>query len=251
MKEIIISLSVPLVFFVCGGAFANNVDQKLLTNLKYQTSSNSSSWHGNGHGGNTGVNPSVNKVPVPNALFLTLIGFVGLIFVRTKKRIITFLAILLLIGGTSVAFAQSIPLIPTLVDQGINLSGSNQAASSSWSWSNSNSNATGGDAVATNMGNNQNVNFQYGGGTHERNAPAVFMGSLFPTAPCQGTANGFLSAFVFGGVGGGMSFTLEQCEIREEARVAYGIGQPEIAKEILCMAKYASQTKFCKKEESI
>lgn len=104
----------------------------------------------------------------------------------------------------------------------------------------------GGISNATNQGNTQSLSSNF---SSPHQAPAVMQGSLFPTAPCQGTANGFLSAFVFGGIGGGSSFTLSNCEIREEARVAYGIGQSEIAKKILCMGKYASKTPECKAEQ--
>lgn len=152
---------------------------------------------------------------------------------------------------SSFAYAQ------TMTDIGnINLSGNNQAASSSYSWSdsysNSSSTATGGNGFggmggnASNSGNAQMVDF-----SNPHQAPSVMMGSLFPTAPCQGTANGFLSAFIFGGLGGGTSFTLSQCEIREEARMAYSIGQPDMAKAIICMAKYAKKTPQCRDHQII
>lgn len=98
-------------------------------------------------------------------------------------------------------------------------------------------NAVGGSA--SNSGNAQAVHFD-----QIRQSPSVFMNSPAPTAPCQATVGGFLSFIAGAGISG--SYTLDNCEIREEARIAYGVGQPEIAKKILCMGKYASKTDECK-----
>lgn len=98
-------------------------------------------------------------------------------------------------------------------------------------------NAVGGSA--SNSGNAQAVHFD-----QIRQSPSVFMNSPAPTAPCQATVGGFLSFIAGAGISG--SYTLDNCEIREEARIAFGVGQPEIAKKILCMGKYASKTDECK-----
>lgn len=96
--------------------------------------------------------------------------------------------------------------------------------------------ATGGEA--TNAGNAQSLS------THQvRQSPAVFMGAPAPTAPCQASLGGFLS--FIGGIGLAGSRTLEECEIRESGRIAHAIGQPEMAKEIVCMGKYAAKTRAC------
>jgi hypothetical protein len=82
-------------------------------------------------------------------------------------------------------------------------------------------------------------------------APALLMGSLFPTAPCQAVIGGGFS-MIFGGGALAGSRTLDQCEIREAARIAHGVGQVDMAKEIICMGEYAAKTSQCaafRKEE--
>ena len=96
----------------------------------------------------------------------------------------------------------------------------------------------GGDA--NNAGNDQNVIFK-----NPQQSPTMIVYAPPPTAPCQASIGGFLS--FIGGIGIAGSRTLEECEIRESSRIAHGVGQPEIAKEILCMGKYAAQTEMCKK----
>lgn len=94
--------------------------------------------------------------------------------------------------------------------------------------------ATGGEA--NNAGNTLQTN-------QVRQSPAVFMGAPAPTAPCQASLGGFLS--FIGGIGLAGSRTLEECEIRESGRIAHAIGQPDMAKEIVCMGKYAAKTRAC------
>lgn len=79
-----------------------------------------------------------------------------------------------------------------------------------------------------------------------RQSPSVFMNTPAPTAPCQATAGGFVT-FIAGG-GFAASYTLEECEIRESARIAHGVGQAQMAKEIMCMGKFAKLTLSCKGE---
>ena len=97
---------------------------------------------------------------------------------------------------------------------------------------------TGTGGAANNAGNSQSLHFD-----QVRQSPAVFMGSPAPTAPCQASMGGFLS--FIGGIGLAGSRTLEECEIRESARIAHAVGQPHMAREILCMGKYASLTRSC------
>lgn len=78
-----------------------------------------------------------------------------------------------------------------------------------------------------------------------RQSPAVFLNVPAPTAACQATIGGFLS--FIGGIGLAGSRTLEECEMRETARLSYAIEQKEIALEILCMTTHASKTRHCKK----
>ena len=96
--------------------------------------------------------------------------------------------------------------------------------------------------AATSEGSNQTSIVQF---DQVRQSPSVFMGAPMPTAVCQATAGGFLS--FIGGVGLAASFTLSQCEIREEARSLVGMGRPDLALQVMCMnAKYTSQLKECK-----
>ena len=78
-----------------------------------------------------------------------------------------------------------------------------------------------------------------------RQSPAVFMAAPLPTAPCQASMGGFLS-FV-GGIGLAGSRTLQECEIREEARMLGGIGRQDLALKVMCMAKYTSQLEECRR----
>jgi hypothetical protein len=93
--------------------------------------------------------------------------------------------------------------------------------------------------TATNDGNSQGVSID-----QPRQSPSVFMGAPAPTAPCQASMGGFLS--FIGGIGLAGSRTLEECEVRESSRIAHAIGQPDMAKEIICMGKYASKTRACR-----
>lgn len=97
---------------------------------------------------------------------------------------------------------------------------------------------TGTGGNASNAGNAQSLHID-----QVRQSPSVFMGSPAPTAPCQASVGGFLS--FIGGIGLAGSRTLEECEIRESARISHAIGQPKMAKQILCMGKYASLTSEC------
>ena len=96
----------------------------------------------------------------------------------------------------------------------------------------------GGAAYNTGSGNAQNLNFE-----QQRQSPAVFMQAPMPTAACQASVGGFLS--FIGGAGFAYSRTLRECEIREASRLAYSINQSAMAKELICMGEYASQTKAC------
>lgn len=98
-------------------------------------------------------------------------------------------------------------------------------------------NGAGGSASST----GQSVHFD-----QIRQSPSVFMSAPAPTGPCQASRGGFFS--FIGGAGLAYSSTLDECEIREESRIAAGIGQPEMAKAILCMAKYASRLEECRKQ---
>lgn len=97
----------------------------------------------------------------------------------------------------------------------------------------------GGSGSASNQGIAQSIHFD-----QVRQSPAVFMNAPAPTAPCQASIGGFLS--FIGGVGLAGSRTLKECELRETARIAHGIGRPDMAKRLLCMGEYASQLQECR-----
>lgn len=88
------------------------------------------------------------------------------------------------------------------------------------------------------QGNSQNVTLNPG--TH---SPAIMAPAMWPTAPCQGTTSIGLS--FIGGAAFGTSRTLDQCEIREAARVAHGLGEVAMSREIICMSQYAAKTSQC------
>ena len=95
--------------------------------------------------------------------------------------------------------------------------------------------------AATSEGSNQTSIVQF---DQVRQSPSVFMGAPMATAPCQASMGGFLS--FIGGIGLAGSRTLEECEIRESARISHAVGEQKMAREILCMGKYASRTSQCK-----
>ncbi len=95
--------------------------------------------------------------------------------------------------------------------------------------------------AANNAGNSLSTSIQY---DQVRQSPAVFMSAPMPTAVCQATAGGFLSFIA--GAGFAASFTLDQCEIREEARSLVGIGRPDLALRVMCgNAKFTSKLAEC------
>ena len=97
---------------------------------------------------------------------------------------------------------------------------------------------TGGDAA----GASNNVQFDQ---VRQWPSPSVLMSAPMPTAPCQASIGGFLS--FIGGAGFAYSRTLQECEKRETARMAWSIGQSDMAKELICMTEYGSQTTQCQK----
>lgn len=269
-------MAIALIFGISTAAVAD-IHQDILDDFVNQVpvytsdfnfnSNGNMSGNNNGNGGNTGTTP-VAQVPEPGQFLLFLTGaFIGWFFIRTaqQKRPSAFhvgamFVVSLFLFYLSITPAKAQVLQP--VNSGITQNGNNQSASTSWSWSDSNSSSsvisnpvsnsvsnasanpiTNSSSIsdASNSGNNQSMNFE----TH-RSAPSMFMTSPNPTANCQAVLSGGFSAFIFGGIFGAGSYTLEQCEIREEARIAYGIGQQDMAKEILCMSKYAKQTEACK-----
>ena len=104
--------------------------------------------------------------------------------------------------------------------------------------------ATGGTGGNNQNSGNQSTSFS-STSTTSHQAPNVSMSSMFPTAPCQAVLSAGFSFIGAGGAAAG-SRTLDECEKREAARIAAGIGQGAMALEIMCMGEYASKTSQCK-----
>jgi len=106
--------------------------------------------------------------------------------------------------------------------------------------------ATGGNSTGGNNQNSGNQSTSFSStSTTSHQAPNVSMSSMFPTAPCQAVLSAGFSFIGAGGAAAG-SRTLDECEKREAARIAAGIGQGAMALEIMCMGEYAAKTSQCK-----
>ena len=80
-------------------------------------------------------------------------------------------------------------------------------------------------------------------------APSFGIGTMFPTAPCQGTKGGGFSV-PWGGAALSGSHTLKECELRETIRTVIhmqdaGVEVGNTAKELLCMTEHGSKTTLC------
>lgn len=80
-------------------------------------------------------------------------------------------------------------------------------------------------------------------------APSFGIGTMFPTAPCQGTKGGGFSV-PWGGAALSGSHTLRECEIRETIRTVIhmngaGIDTGDTAARLLCMTENAKDLPFC------
>ena len=107
--------------------------------------------------------------------------------------------------------------------------------------------------VNKNLNGNKNTNTLIGGSPGglkvPHQAPSFGIGTMFPTAPCQGTKGGGFSV-PWGGAALSGSHTLRECEIRETIRTTIhmngaGINTGDIARELLCKTQEARDTSFC------
>lgn len=103
-------------------------------------------------------------------------------------------------------------------------------------------NATGGNASggsASNAGNAQSLSTSY---SYPRQTPMAMAGFVQPTIPCATARNAGASSPVVG-LAFGFSTDDKECDLREDARLFYAFGQPELAVRLLCQdaAKFGLQ----------
>ena len=96
------------------------------------------------------------------------------------------------------------------------------------------SSAQGGTATqtqqASNAGNAQSVATSY---SYPRQTPMAMAGFVQPTIPCATARNAGASSPVVG-LAFGFSGHDKECDLREDARLFYAFGQPELAVRLLC-----------------
>lgn len=118
---------------------------------------------------------------------------------------------------------------------------SNSAINNTTNNTENNNSANGGVGNGGMANANQNTSFN---SPHQ--APNVFMGAAMPTAVCQKTYSGFLSMFVFGGIGGAGSVTYDDCMRLEIGRSFRESGRPDLAVKMACRTEYAKELEECK-----
>jgi hypothetical protein len=116
-------------------------------------------------------------------------------------------------------------------------------AADSWSTASSYSQASaqaGAVAGAISGGNT----FQGGSYKEQKQAPAVFAPSIAPTAPCMGGTSAGGSGTGFG-LSFGTSWTDDECNTRETARLFHSLGMASDALSVLCSSAYAAAAPSC------
>ncbi len=116
-------------------------------------------------------------------------------------------------------------------------------AADSWSTASSYSQASaqaGAVAGAISGGNT----FQGGSYKEQKQAPAVFAPSIAPTAPCMGGTSAGGSGTGFG-LSFGTSWTDDECNTRETARLFHSLGMVSDALAVLCSSAYAAAAPSC------
>ncbi|MDA8119189.1 MAG: hypothetical protein M0Z85_03875 [Gammaproteobacteria bacterium] len=105
-------------------------------------------------------------------------------------------------------------------------------------------NATGGNASggsASNAGNAQSLSTSY---SYPRQTPMAMAGFVQPTIPCATARNAGASSPVVG-LAFGFSGHDKECDLREDARLFYAFGQPELAVRLLCKDAAKFGLKHC------
>ncbi len=100
-------------------------------------------------------------------------------------------------------------------------------------------NATGG--MASNAGNSQSLSTSY---EYPRQTPMAMAGFVQPTIPCATARNAGASSPVVG-LAFGFSTDDKECDLREDARLFYAFGQPELAVRLLCKDAAKFGLKHC------
>lgn len=120
-------------------------------------------------------------------------------------------------------------------------------ADSTMAYSQSSAQAQAGAAAGAVSGGNT---FQGGSTSYkeQKQAPAVFAPNVAPTAPCMGGTSAGGSGTGFG-LSFGTSWTDDECNTRETARMFQGMGLTADALAVLCSSAYASAAPSCAGKE--
>lgn len=116
-------------------------------------------------------------------------------------------------------------------------------------------NATAGAKAGSRSSSGANSILETGGVKVPHQAPSFGIGTMFPTAPCQGTKGGGFSV-PWGGAALSGSHTLKECELRETIRTVIhmqdaGVNVGDSARELLCMTEHGKKLTICPKEEVV
>lgn len=86
--------------------------------------------------------------------------------------------------------------------------------------------------------------FHGGSYKEQKQAPAVFAPNIAPTAPCMGGTSAGGSGTGFG-LSFGTSWTDDECNTRETARLFHSLGMVSDALAVLCSSAYAAAAPSC------
>ena len=121
------------------------------------------------------------------------------------------------------------------------------ALADSWTTASSYSHASAQAGAVAGSISNSGGNTFHGGSTsykEQKQAPAVFAPSIAPTAPCMGGTSAGGSGTGFG-LSFGTSWTDDECNTRETARLFHSMGMTADALAVLCSSAYAAAAPSC------